>query len=353
MQLASSGPIPDGLLATIALRNEKPRLGVPSSEAALHLGHHRSNSEIVLGIEDADSTTRVRSSDTGKERDSESGNDYFGARYYGSSMARFMSPDDGTDQDPSDPQSWNLYAYVRNNPLINTDPDGHDCVNASNAANGTISVQSTQNASDCKAGYTYVDGTVGNSYTYKNGQVGFDISNYADGSGTAGSVTMLVGNQADPDTLKAAVFGSPSAQTWANGAGAVNTMGAIALTGASVVAPELLLEDTELMGGLGLEMEATQNLEIVAADGTKITGFTEHGVDRAIGDAPKGTAGARAGTKPQAILDALKNPKSIRSGVDSQGRPFKVFTGQDARVVVNPSSGKVVSVNPLSGAGAH
>ena len=30
---------------------------------------------------------------TGKERDAESGNDYFGARYYASSMGRFMSPD--------------------------------------------------------------------------------------------------------------------------------------------------------------------------------------------------------------------------------------------------------------------
>jgi len=30
---------------------------------------------------------------TGKERDSESGNDYFGARYYSSAMGRFMSPD--------------------------------------------------------------------------------------------------------------------------------------------------------------------------------------------------------------------------------------------------------------------
>jgi RHS repeat-associated protein len=30
---------------------------------------------------------------TGKERDTESGNDYFGARYYASSMGRFMSPD--------------------------------------------------------------------------------------------------------------------------------------------------------------------------------------------------------------------------------------------------------------------
>ncbi len=30
---------------------------------------------------------------TGKERDAESGLDYFGARYYGSNMGRFMSPD--------------------------------------------------------------------------------------------------------------------------------------------------------------------------------------------------------------------------------------------------------------------
>jgi uncharacterized protein RhaS with RHS repeats len=36
-----------------------------------------------------------------------------------------MSPDDGSDQDPSNPQSFNLYSYVRNNPVGNTDPDGH------------------------------------------------------------------------------------------------------------------------------------------------------------------------------------------------------------------------------------
>jgi RHS repeat-associated protein len=53
---------------------------------------------------------------TGKERDSESVLDYFGARYYGSALGRFTSPDDGSDQTPGDPQSWNLYSYVRNNP---------------------------------------------------------------------------------------------------------------------------------------------------------------------------------------------------------------------------------------------
>jgi RHS repeat-associated protein len=61
---------------------------------------------------------------TGKERDSESGNDYFGAKYYASSMGRFMSPDNGIDQDQTNPQSWNLYSYVRNNPLSRIDPNG-------------------------------------------------------------------------------------------------------------------------------------------------------------------------------------------------------------------------------------
>ena len=68
---------------------------------------------------------------TGKERDSESGNDYFGARYYASSMGRFMSPDWNSGpvaipfSDLNDPQSLNLYGYVRNNPLSKVDADGH------------------------------------------------------------------------------------------------------------------------------------------------------------------------------------------------------------------------------------
>jgi RHS repeat-associated protein len=62
---------------------------------------------------------------TGKERDTESGNDYFGARYYASSMGRWMSPDlPFADQDTENPQSWNLYSYVRNNPLNRFDDSG-------------------------------------------------------------------------------------------------------------------------------------------------------------------------------------------------------------------------------------
>jgi RHS repeat-associated protein len=65
---------------------------------------------------------------TGKERDEETGLDYFGARYYSSKTARF------TTQDPVytwsenlfDPQRWNRYSYVRNNPLRYVDPDGRE-----------------------------------------------------------------------------------------------------------------------------------------------------------------------------------------------------------------------------------
>src|SRR6185312_4779301 len=68
----------------------------------------------------------MRSRFTDKERDTESGLDYFGARYYASSMGRFSSPDPSGlyFADPTNPQSLNLYSYGLNNPLIGTDPTG-------------------------------------------------------------------------------------------------------------------------------------------------------------------------------------------------------------------------------------
>jgi RHS repeat-associated protein len=56
------------------------------------------------------------------------------ARYYNSATGRFLSPDWSAKEEPvpyaklDDPQSLNLYSYVRNNPLSRMDPDGHyDC----------------------------------------------------------------------------------------------------------------------------------------------------------------------------------------------------------------------------------
>jgi RHS repeat-associated protein len=69
---------------------------------------------------------------TGKERDSESGLDMFGARYNNSALGRFMTPDWAAKPITvpyakfGDPQTLNLYTYVENGPLNRIDPDGHD-----------------------------------------------------------------------------------------------------------------------------------------------------------------------------------------------------------------------------------
>jgi RHS repeat-associated protein len=81
---------------------------------------------------------------TGKERDTESGNDYFEARYYASSMGRMLSPDPSglASSDPTNPQSFNLYSYVLNNPMIHIDPTGLTCsdTEASGAENSGSNV---------------------------------------------------------------------------------------------------------------------------------------------------------------------------------------------------------------------
>jgi RHS repeat-associated protein len=67
---------------------------------------------------------------TAKERDDETGLDYFNARYYASTQGRFTSIDPVfiTEDRIVDPQQLNLYGYARSNPLLYTDPTGKDIV---------------------------------------------------------------------------------------------------------------------------------------------------------------------------------------------------------------------------------
>jgi RHS repeat-associated protein len=74
----------------------------------------------------------VRQQFTSKERDVETGLDYFGARYYASTQGRFT----GTDPLLSsgrleDPQTWNRYSYTLNNPLCLLDPTGMFTISSS------------------------------------------------------------------------------------------------------------------------------------------------------------------------------------------------------------------------------
>jgi RHS repeat-associated protein len=75
---------------------------------------------------------------TGQQRDLEGPVlDYFGARYFQGAQGRFTSPDPrvhpsqsniGPRAFISDPRRWNKYAYVSNNPLKYTDPNGAEQV---------------------------------------------------------------------------------------------------------------------------------------------------------------------------------------------------------------------------------
>jgi RHS repeat-associated protein len=75
----------------------------------------------------------VRQKFTGKERDDETGLDYFNARYYASTQGRFLSidPIPVTKENFVNPQRWNSYAYVNNNPIAVADPNGCDGQGAS------------------------------------------------------------------------------------------------------------------------------------------------------------------------------------------------------------------------------
>ncbi len=75
-----------------------------------------------------------------------SGLQYMHARYYGPFGGRFLSVDPGRDFDPSHPQSWNVYAYVRNNPVNAVDADGRVVVAAVPACYGGAALVSAASA---------------------------------------------------------------------------------------------------------------------------------------------------------------------------------------------------------------
>ncbi|MEK6288885.1 MAG: RHS repeat-associated core domain-containing protein, partial [Acidobacteriota bacterium] len=86
------------------------------------IGSDHGSRSLVTGYGSSD---KPRQKFTQKERDSESGLDYFLARYYSSAQGRFTGTDpEIIPKDISNPQAWNKYPYTFNNPLRYVDPDG-------------------------------------------------------------------------------------------------------------------------------------------------------------------------------------------------------------------------------------
>jgi len=140
--------------------SENSRPGSATSKPALHPGHDGYKSTTALGLQATLFLNGARSRCPGKERDAESGNDYFGARYYASSMGRFMSPDPGWFMavDPTNPQSLNLYAYALNNPLRFIDPSGMILCDYGPSDNGGEDFEDADDENEC----TTNGGTVSN-----------------------------------------------------------------------------------------------------------------------------------------------------------------------------------------------
>jgi RHS repeat-associated protein len=130
----------------------------------------------TLGLSTSLYDSDAGSRSTGKERDTESGNDYFEARYYASSMGRMLSPDPvfiSADR-IADPQGLNLYAYARNNPLTITDPTGLDFYQTcTHTKDNGDTCQQVQNGSS----KVWVQGT-----SDSNGFTANRIANDADGN---------------------------------------------------------------------------------------------------------------------------------------------------------------------------
>jgi RHS repeat-associated protein len=126
---------------------------------------------------------------------------YFQERQYPSSQGRWLSPDPAGlgAADPTNPQSWNRYAYVLNNPLSNIDPLGLDCARLQD--DGTAQVY-TDEQDDCRGdnGY-YFDGTVDrNSVEFNvNGDILANVDGNTQCSGECNTEVANVNDQ--PGTL--------------------------------------------------------------------------------------------------------------------------------------------------------
>jgi RHS repeat-associated protein len=119
----------------------------------------------------------VRHQFTQKERDIETELDYFLARYYSSKQGRFTSVDpENAGAIPGDPQSWNGYAYARNNPLVYTDPDGRTYTvcdpNGKNCVDYKDSEFDKIRKGGPADGYTFKNGNI-----YYNGELTATYSN--------------------------------------------------------------------------------------------------------------------------------------------------------------------------------
>lgn len=276
-----------------------------------------------------------------KRLDQHTGLVQFGKRDYDPKLGRWLTPDPlGFADGP------NLYAYVRNNPLILYDPYGLAADYNQGASRGLY--QGVGSGLWSGAAHPIDTGARYFNYGCMLGKALWngDCSEITDKWNSFG----VEGQERFTGERMGEIAGLA---TWVNPFRAAAGLG---MTGYRALRTGVTAFRAKA-AGLGTETLAIQAehslantaarevIEVaeIAQVGTKdvagCTGFTKHGINQAIS----------RDVAPNEILDALKKPLKIKEmKIDTLGRPSQRYIGQHAEVVINPSTKKVVSVNPTS-----
>jgi uncharacterized protein RhaS with RHS repeats len=234
----------------------------------------------------------------------------------------------------SEPQSWNAYAYVRNNPINATDPDGQDCVYVND---NSVSVLRGDCASDTDNG-VYVNGTINtNSFTYnsQSGTLGFNYTNDDTGALGAGVIGNVYpsGGVSDADRLNtlslAGNMAAPGVNLAANGLQAFGW----------VAAPELMALAQCGAAGSGCSVGGTALALIPGLGDLKALGIAAH-EEKAIGGVLKQIADGT--TKGKEFLNATGNLPAKAAGYYREFTvPLAGQSGRGAARIVTGAGGEV------------
>jgi RHS repeat-associated protein len=140
-------------------------------------------------------------------RDASTGLDYADQRFYTSQFGRFNTPDlSGGDWDPANPGSWNLYAYVGNDPVNYNDPAGLEKCGDVPIQGGAFGGQTLSQVFTGTTGNDLLAQLVYNEAgAITNADIGSNFSGYLQ---ELNGIASAVLNQVDVDDKKISVLGS-------------------------------------------------------------------------------------------------------------------------------------------------
>jgi len=199
----------------------------------------------TLGYASGDS---VRQQFTQKERDVETGLDYFGARYHSSVQGRFTSPDPLLSSGKlTQPQSWNRYSYVINRPLKLVDPTGLDWGVTEWVEDGVLHTN-----------YHWFDGKVGSYGGRDYRRVSFGASGHRDINADDGSVVRI----SNTGLIRQVIYAGPSGSGTGGDNGETLSIGAGLANSAARLLASLSVDGTA--NGIPIGLIAEHSFENIA-----------------------------------------------------------------------------------------